>query len=229
MSLQAAAPEHRGKYARMPRKQIRRPTENSPSLFPSTALCSPNPRVHATLAVCLASATATAAASGSSSSSNLKPREGASAAVASPPAAVAAALPLFSLWKEERRGGNSDQGRRLRDLQRKIHATHPPAAPAAAVAGPTSNRGNAFRLASFYCRRGSSSRFGGRRTDRARIARGRRRRRRRRRGGRGPYIKDVGTEGEGGPRADIIREVAMDQYCKSSPNAKRGVKNPGRL
>ena len=89
-------------------RSVDRPRIPPLSLFPSTALCSPNPRVHATLAVCLASATATAAASGSSSSSNLKPREGASAAVAlPPPAAVAAALPLFSLWREREEGGGT--------------------------------------------------------------------------------------------------------------------------
>ena len=70
ISLAAAAPEHRGKYARMPRKQICRPTENSPSLSLSlnSSLLSKPPCVHATLAVCLASATATAAPGSSSSS-----------------------------------------------------------------------------------------------------------------------------------------------------------------
>ena len=46
----------------------------------------------------------------------------------------------------------------------------------------------------------------------------------------GPYIKDVRTEGGRGvgPKADIVREVAWIYYYRSRPNADKGEgsKNP---
>ena len=45
---------------------------------------------------------------------------------------------------------------------------------------------------------------------------------------RGPYIKDVRTEGGVGPKADIVREVAWIYYYRSVQNSDRGegVQNP---
>ena len=47
-------------------------------------------------------------------------------------------------------------------------------------------------------------------------------------------MKDVRTwrrEGGGSPKVDIVREVELIQYCRSSPNADKGegVKNPENI